>query len=148
MKPHAHSPHFLHRPSTFTCLLGFPNTLPPQIFNHLHNAGNTQPLPHTQINTSLGDKPTGRDAGGRPAKMHDTAPHTRYTHATNTKYIYSTPERALMSTITILVHPSLARRHSTCSHPDCDLRIRLTEGGSAMKGRREEMTRGTAAPRM
>jgi hypothetical protein len=66
--------------------------------------------------------------------MHDTAPHTRYTHATNTKYIYSTPERALMSTVTILVHPSQAQRHSTCSHPDCDLRIRLTEGRECDKG--------------
>jgi len=80
--------------------------------------------------------------------MHDRAPHTRHTHATNTKYIYSMPERALMSTVTILVHPSKAQRHSTCSLPDCDLRIRLTEGESVIKGRREEMTRATAAPRM
>jgi len=148
MKPPAHSPHFLHHPSTVTCLLGFPNTLPPQIFNHLHNAGNTQPLPHTQINTSLGDKPGGRVRGRRPAEMHDTAPHTRYTHATNTKYIYSIPERALTSTVTILVHPSQAQRHSTCSYPDCDLRIRLKEGESVIKGRREEMKTATAAPRM
>jgi hypothetical protein len=89
MKPPAHSPHFLHHPSTFTCLLGFPNTLPPQIFNHLHNAGNTQPLPHTQINTSLGDKPAGRGAeeAGRDARY--SAPHSvhsRHEHKIHLQY--------------------------------------------------------------
>lgn len=86
MKSPAHSSHYLHNPSsTFTCLLGFQNTLPPQIFNHLHETGNTQPLPHTQINTSLGDEPAGRGVRRRPAEMHDTAPHSRYTHATTHK---------------------------------------------------------------
>lgn len=78
IKPSAHSSHHLQNPSsTFTCLLGFPNTLPPQIFNHLHETGNTQPLPHTQINTSLGDKPAGRgvaEEARRDARY--SAPHS------------------------------------------------------------------------
>jgi hypothetical protein len=71
--------------------------------------------------------------------MHDTAPHTRYTHITNTKHIYSMPERALMSTNDIIA-PLGGPDTQHLVPPGLRSEDSFGEGESVIKGRREEMT--------
>jgi hypothetical protein len=149
MKSPAHSSHYLHNPSSiFTCLLGFQNTL-----HHKYSITFMRPATHSpyHIPKSIHHwemNQRGGGCGGGPQRCAIQRPTLGTLTPRHTKCIYSMPERALMSTGTILVHPSQVQRHSTWSHPDCDLRIRLTEGVSLMKGRREEMTKATAALRI